>query len=264
MCVALAELVSNFFDLGIIQEGRLAFFRPRSVWAAKRAVSGYDDIVFPAMVDQRLLIQIRVALHLQHSRLNPRKAHHLVHLLTVKVGQTNRLHQPLVYKLFQLPPGLLERHDVVLHGAILILRHILLLLIQLEAHWPVDEVQVQVFQLQCLEGLHQRGPHILCVVAGVPQLTGHKNFLPRHACGHGRLQPFTDLIFIAVHKSSVNVPVPHLDGMLHRGLDLTRLGLPRAQAQQRHLRPGVQRGAHGGSHDSEVPTCCSARPIEVT
>mmetsp|Transcript_3189 Transcript_3189/g.7601 ORF Transcript_3189/g.7601 Transcript_3189/m.7601 type:complete len:218 (-) Transcript_3189:2-655(-) len=217
------------------------------------------------MLDQRLLVQVRVTLHLQDCRLDPGEAHDLVNLLTVEIGKTNRLDQTLINKLLKLPPRLLEWYHIVLHAAILILGHVLLLLIQLEAHRPVNQVQVQIVQFQGLQRLHQRRLHILRMVPCVPQLAGDKNFLPCHTGGHGRLQPFTDLIFIAVHKSSVDVPVSHLDRMLHSGLHLTRLGLPRAQAQQRHLGSGVQGGAHGRSHGNEVLACkWSSFAIKVT
>mmetsp|Transcript_26124 Transcript_26124/g.67354 ORF Transcript_26124/g.67354 Transcript_26124/m.67354 type:complete len:263 (-) Transcript_26124:22-810(-) len=248
MGVALPELVRNSLDLRVVQKGWLALLRPRTLRTAKRAVCCENDVVLPAMLQQLLLLKIRVALHLVHCRRNACEAHHLINLFAVEVGDADRLHQPFINKLFHFTPRLFKRNVSVLHGAVLILWHVRLLRVEHERHRPVDQIQIQVLQLQRLETLHKGRLDRLRAVPGVPELARHEHLLSLDAGGECGLQAISHLGLIQVDECGIHVPVSHLQSVLHSSLHLTRLGLPSPQTQQRHLGSGVQSRAHCGGH----------------
>ena len=157
-----------------------------------------------------------------------------LHLEMVKVGDSNNFHQPFVHRLFHGRPGI---HEIFLtgnHVDVLIQRE--KVFPRLEAHGPVDEVEVQVIQLQVAERLLAGSFHRVLVVICAPQLADdeevlifHNLLLQLHVEGQ------THLILILVHVGTVNVTVPRVNRHLHSLCHFTWRGLPGAQPQDGHL-----------------------------
>ena len=161
-------------------------------------------------------------------------------------GGTPITHQPFVHRLFHGRPGI---HEIFLTG-----NHVAILIQweevfpRLEAHGPVDEVEVQVIQLQVAERLLAGFFHQILVVLCASQLANNEEVLKFHSLllqlrGEGQ----THLILILLHVGTVNVTVPRVNRHLHSLCHFAWRGLPGAQPQDGHLGAGVEHDVVG--HD---------------
>ena len=90
----------------------------------------------------------------------------------------------------------------------------------------MDQVQVEVLEAQVLQGNPQRRLDGLRAVVGVPQFAGDVQvFTFDDALGDLVGYGFTDFLLVAVHVGTVEVAVPHVDGILHGLGHFLRLGL---------------------------------------
>ena len=164
----------------------------------------------------------------------------------VEVGDSNSFHQPFIHQLFHGRPGI---HEIFLTG-----NHVAILTQQeevfprLEAHGPVDEVEVQVVQLQVAERLLAGTFHQVLVVIRVPQLADDEEALMLHhlllqLCLEGQ----THLILVLVHVGTVNVTVPKVNRHIHSLHHFAWRELPGAQPQDGHLGASVEHDVVG--HD---------------
>lgn len=64
LCRGLLVLLSDGLDVGIIQQRRVLWFGPWSVWGTQGAVGCHRDALRVTVVDQLLLVQVRVAFNL--------------------------------------------------------------------------------------------------------------------------------------------------------------------------------------------------------
>ena len=96
----------------------------------------------------------------------------------VEVGNSNNFNQPFIHWLFHGHPGI---HEIFLIG-----NHVYVLIQwekvfpKLEAHGPVDEVEVQVIQLQVAERLLAGTFHQVLVVIRAPQLKPGREHVLAH------------------------------------------------------------------------------------
>ena len=75
----------------------------------------------------------------------------------------------------------------------------------------MDEIEVNIVQAQVCQGLLAGWLHILWLVAGVPQLADHKDVTAGAiAFFEGCLEPSTNLGFISIHGSTVDMAVADL------------------------------------------------------
>lgn len=141
----------------------------------------------------RRLTGVRSRRHLQHGGFDAGHGENLVHLAAVEVGQTDGPDQAFLHQLLHRGPRELVIDVVVQQRAVLLFRewdisatgrkdrkkrepqrrracdYSGLALSSLEGVGPVDEVEVQVLQLEVLQGVQQGRLHVLWVVLGVPQ-----------------------------------------------------------------------------------------------
>ena len=164
----------------------------------------------------------------------------------VEVGNSNNFNQPFIHWLFHGHPGI---HEIFLIG-----NHVYVLIQwekvfpKLEAHGPVDEVEVQVIQLQVAERLLAGSFHQVLVVIRAPQLADDEEVLTFYnlllQLGMGGQ---THLILILVRVGTVNVTVPKVSHHLHSLCHFAWRGLPGAQPQDGHLGASVEHNVVG--HD---------------
>lgn len=77
----------------------------------------------------------------------------LINLFAIEVGQTNVFDKPFIYQGLQSRPRLDGRSVIIDYAPVRILGH--QHISWLEGHWPVDEVQIHVIQLQIRERFQQ-------------------------------------------------------------------------------------------------------------
>eukprot|EP00760_Papus_ankaliazontas_P029882 PhM_4_TR4508/c1_g2_i1/m.7741 len=113
---------------------------------------------------------------------------------------------------------------------------------------PMHKVEVEVLQLQVREGLGEALGHLVAGVERIPELRRHPQVLALHETRRECLREcLADLGLVLVDGGAVDVTVSALDGGEHGGLDLARLGVPRAQTEERHHNTVVEcDGCHHG------------------
>lgn len=89
----------------------------------------------------------------------------------------------------------------------------------------MHQVQIDVIQAQVLQTLFQSLFHPAVVSA--PQLGSNEKVLPLHLSrGEGIADALSDLLFVLVAESAIDVSVAYRDGVTDSLLNLTGLGLP--------------------------------------
>lgn len=89
----------------------------------------------------------------------------------------------------------------------------------------MHQVQINVVQAQVLQTLIQSLFH--AAVVSAPQLGGNKKVLPLHLSrGQGFLNSLSDLLFVLVAESAIDVSVSYRDGVADSLLNLTGGRLP--------------------------------------
>lgn len=92
----------------------------------------------------------------------------------------------------------------------------------------MDQVQVEVVGAELLQRRVKVGLDVLGAVRVVPQLGRDEDVLAGNA---GVLDARSDLILVAVNEGSIDMLVASLEGLCDGLLDLSRLGLPGAEAE---------------------------------
>ncbi len=86
---------------------------------------------------------------------------------------------------------------------------------ELDVHWEVNQIQVEVVQLQVSQSLLQSWLHVLLLVVGIPKLRSHEQVLSLDkAVVEGSLDTLTDFLLIAVVTGSVQASVTDLNGVV--------------------------------------------------
>ncbi len=103
---------------------------------------------------------------------------------------------------------------------------------------PVDEVQVEVFNLEFFHRLLCRLKRFFIPSNTIPQLGGNKDLLPPDAAVGNRL---TDFSFIFICCGGINVPVSHLQCGTDAFICLIRRDLPRSKPDDGNFDPVAER-----------------------
>ncbi len=101
----------------------------------------------------------------------------------------------------------------------------------------MDEIQVEILELQVVQGLHERCPCRLGFVLVVPEFAGYPQVLPfHHVVGEQLGKDFSDLLLVTVDRRAVDVPVSHFDSgsdRLGNGIRFHMVTTERSQADCR-------------------------------
>ena len=234
LCRAGVVVVGDVMEDRVFQQHRfiLGLEAVRAVGGAQRGIGGQVNALLLAEAQHLFLLQIRMQFDLVHGRFQPCLADQVLQLFHAEVGDADLSGQVVIHQCFHGGPGrchgqIIQRHHVI---AGLGKGHALL-----QGHRPMHQVQVQIIQLQVVQGGFQGRLHILRGMVAVPQLGGDPQVLALYgAGGEHLLQRLADFILVAVNMGTVDVPVTHLDGGLHGLVDLAGPGFPGTQSQLRH------------------------------
>jgi hypothetical protein len=115
---------------------------------------------------------------------------------------------------------------------------------------PVDQVEVQLFEAQVRQGALKGRPHLVGLVAVVPELAGDPQLLALHeAVGEGLPQGLADLGLVAIDRGGIEVAVAQRQGGAHRGGGELGRQAPGAEAQGGHgVAAGEGKDRHWAGH----------------
>ena len=194
-----------------------------------------------------VLLQQRMALDLQGLRPDPGPRRQGLQFGAAEVRHADVARQPLIHQLLHGGPGGGQRHLLQAHLLLWATgkRHAAPL-----GHWPVDQIQIQPLQAQVRQGAVQGGPHLVGLVAVVPELAGDPQLLALYEpIGEGLPQRLADLGLVAVDGGGIEVAVAQLQGGAHRGGGAFGRQAPGAEAQGGHgVAVGERQGGHGAGH----------------
>ena len=205
-----------------------------------------------AEAHQRRLLQIRVQLHLVHGRPVAGGFQQRGELAHAEVGHADLAGQIIVHQRFHGAPGVGHRHVLGVQDIGAGFRKTDA---RGQRHRPVHQVEIQVVELQVVEGFFQGRLHVFRGVGAVPQLRGDPQVLAADGAGGERFrQGLAHFRLVAVNAGAVDVPVTLLQGFLDRAVHVAGVGLPGAQAEHRH---GVAVFECQGLHGSLLPCWAS-------
>ena len=116
-----------------------------------------------------------------------------------EIRQSDCFHASTLIQLFESPPGLRIELLCPIPELLAIRR-------------PMYEIQIQVINPKFVERLFARFQGVLVATLGVPQFAGHKQLVARYSA---ITDSRANCLLIAVHRRSVDVPVPGFQGFAH-------------------------------------------------
>ena len=79
----------------------------------------------------------------------------------------------------------------------------------------MHQVQIKVAKTQVPEGLFAGRDYIIFAVFVIPQLRGDPRLLALDTAPQNSLQRVPNLVFVAIHGSTIEVPISHRCGTFH-------------------------------------------------
>ena len=197
------------------------------------------DVLLGAVLDELRLEKTGMAFDLVSGRGHTSAVDEGLEVLLCVVGDTNGTSLGLV-ELGHCPPcvddgDVVEDLDVAVRlvGLFLQREQVLVDIAALvEGNGEVDEVQVEVVEAELSQAVVESFCDVLGAMLRVPQLGYDEEILALDTeLGEGLLERSSDLLLVAVDLCQINVLVAGLEGLVDSSLDLSRLGLPRAETQ---------------------------------
>lgn len=204
----------------------------------QRRVSSQVNATESGVSGKVLLRQQRVGLDLVDGRDDTGSLDDTLDVGWGEVGDTDRLDLACLLQGNHGLPGVGERSlevQVDLLGVLGVRWHELLVRLDVavvghETDWPVNEVEIEVVELELLQGVVVCSLDIGWAVSVVPELAGDEEVLSLDARLEQLFESLTDLVLVLVDAGEVEVLVARLDGVDDGGLDLTGLRQPSAES----------------------------------
>lgn len=104
LCRTLSQFLGELYKLRIFQKFWVSWLSPWAIWRAKWTVGCNIDAFLLAEVDKLCLVKVRMALHLEHGRLDSGHRQNPFQLLTVEVGHADGFDKALLDTLLHRLP----------------------------------------------------------------------------------------------------------------------------------------------------------------
>lgn len=205
---------------------------------AQRTVRGHRDVFRLAIVNDSILVQIRVGFDLVVDRLDPAFPVQPFHLLHVKIRHPNTPDQPPIHQTLHGLPGLQVIHVAYLNVPELVPR------VQLPSLLVRDrimyQIQIEIIQPHSTQLRTANGFDHIGKMVGVPKFIRNEEVLSSdHSISDFRCKRLADFPFVAVNVGAVKMTVADVYCMSDGVENVAGTGFPCPQTNYGHLVPIV-------------------------
>ena len=203
-----AKFFGDFTQNWVLEDARLIGLAP--VIRTERAVGGEDDAALFHVVDEWLLLEVKVELALVRVRLDLdalSEADALEHV-DREVADTDVLDKSDLDEVLHRAPCVDEGDAAVdLGSAVGFLREHIVALAN-KRSWVVDEVEIEVVELEVSEGLAAGGLDVVGVVVSAPELGGDPKLLTLdNTAGEDVMEGLANALFVAIALGAIDVAI---------------------------------------------------------